>query len=109
NNVDIVPRAPRHDRTAEYCLDGKKVTTTYRQRALVGCRCVPVLRSKRSKLKNSALTENRRTPSSPRGRGRMSLSSFRVHPNATGQQSIASTEKSDEHHRRHGCGKDVWR
>ncbi|GFU89571.1 hypothetical protein TNCV_1064991 [Trichonephila clavipes] len=29
----------------------------------------------------------------PRGRGRMSLSSFRVHQDATGQQSSASTEK----------------
>ncbi|GFU81162.1 hypothetical protein TNCV_1924091, partial [Trichonephila clavipes] len=33
----------------------------------------------------------------PRGRGRMSLSSFRVHQDTTGQQSSASTEKGDEH------------
>ncbi|GFT81251.1 hypothetical protein TNCV_1999091 [Trichonephila clavipes] len=36
----------------------------------------------------------------PRGRGRMSFSSFRVHQDATGQQSSASTEKGDEHNRR---------
>ncbi|GFT81228.1 hypothetical protein TNCV_1998941 [Trichonephila clavipes] len=33
----------------------------------------------------------------PSGCRRMSLSSFRVHQDATGQQSSAPTEKSDEH------------
>ncbi|GFU81221.1 hypothetical protein TNCV_3423871 [Trichonephila clavipes] len=35
----------------------------------------------------------------------MSLSSFRVHQDATGQQSSASTEKSDEHPPPSGCGR----
>ncbi|GFU81324.1 hypothetical protein TNCV_2439961 [Trichonephila clavipes] len=36
----------------------------------------------------------------PSGLGRMSLSSFRVHQDATGQQSSASTEKVTNTHRR---------
>ncbi|GFV02137.1 hypothetical protein TNCV_1573491 [Trichonephila clavipes] len=39
----------------------------------------------------------RRTTPTPSVCGRMSLSSFRVHQDATGQQGSASTEKSDEH------------
>ncbi|GFS69660.1 hypothetical protein TNCV_4052671 [Trichonephila clavipes] len=41
----------------------------------------------------------------PRGRGSMSLSLFRLHQDLTGQQSSASTEKGDEHPTTNGCGR----
>ncbi|GFY03188.1 hypothetical protein TNCV_4587891 [Trichonephila clavipes] len=95
--VDIVPRAPRRDRTVELCLDekgyenppsrvrGRMSLSSFRvQQDTTDSRVVP--RRKKG---------DEHPP--PSGYGRMSLSSFRVHQDATGQQSSASTEKGDEH------------
>ncbi|GFY03202.1 hypothetical protein TNCV_4588031 [Trichonephila clavipes] len=66
-------------------------------RVAVGCRCH---RSACTKTRPDSRVVPRRkkvTNTHRRVRGRMSLSSFRVQQDATGQQSIASTEKGDEH------------
>ncbi|GFW74310.1 hypothetical protein TNCV_3438631 [Trichonephila clavipes] len=169
--VVIVPRAPRRDRTVDYCLDEKKVTNTNRRVDAVGCRChrSPCNKTRtdsrvvarRKKLTNthrraaavgcrchrsactktrpdsrvvprrkkdtnthrhvsavgcrchrSACTKTRTDSRVVPGRGksdehtppsdcsRMSLSLFRVHQDATGQQSSASTEKVTNTHSR---------
>ncbi|GFU81193.1 hypothetical protein TNCV_3423591 [Trichonephila clavipes] len=72
----------------------KKVTNTHRRAAAVGCRCH---RSACTKTRPDSRVVPRRKKGDehppPSGCGRMSLSSFRVHQDATGQQSSASTEK----------------
>ncbi|GFU81202.1 hypothetical protein TNCV_3423681 [Trichonephila clavipes] len=84
----------------------KKVTNTHRRAAAVGCRCH---RSACTKTRPDSRVVPRRKNGDehppPSGCGRMSLSSFRVHQDATGQQSSASTEKSDEHPPPSGCGR----
>ncbi|GFU81214.1 hypothetical protein TNCV_3423801 [Trichonephila clavipes] len=84
----------------------EKVTNTHRRAAAVGCRCH---RSACTKTRPDSRVVPRRKKSDehppPSGCGRMSLSSFRVHQDATGQQSSASTEKSDEHPPPSGCGR----
>ncbi|GFT81226.1 hypothetical protein TNCV_1998921 [Trichonephila clavipes] len=79
----------------------KKVTNTHRRAGAVGCRCH---RSACTKTRPDSRVVRRRKKSDeyppPSGCGRMSLSSFRVHQDATGHQSKAPTEKSDETHRR---------
>ncbi|GFU81268.1 hypothetical protein TNCV_2162971 [Trichonephila clavipes] len=74
--------------------DGKKVTNTHRRAAAVGCRCH---RSACTKTRPDSRVVPRRKKGDehppPSGCGRMSLSSFRVHQDTTGQQSSASTEK----------------
>ncbi|GFS69694.1 hypothetical protein TNCV_4052851 [Trichonephila clavipes] len=76
------------------------------RRPAVGCRCH---RSACTKTRPDSRVVPRRKKFDehppPRGCGRMSLSSFRVHQDATGQQSSASTEKSDEHPPPSGCGR----
>ncbi|GFU81253.1 hypothetical protein TNCV_2162821 [Trichonephila clavipes] len=83
----------------------EKVTNTHRRAAAVGCRCH---RSACTKTRPDSRVVPRRKKGDehppPSGCGRMSLSSFRVHQDATGQQSSASTEKSDEHPPPSGCG-----
>ncbi|GFU81258.1 hypothetical protein TNCV_2162871 [Trichonephila clavipes] len=78
----------------------KKVTNTHRRAAAVGCRCH---RSACTKTRPDSRVVPRRKKGDehppPRGCGRMSLSSFRVHQDATGQQSSASTEKVTNTHR----------
>ncbi|GFT81222.1 hypothetical protein TNCV_1998881 [Trichonephila clavipes] len=78
----------------------EKVTNTHRRAGAVGCRCH---RSACTKAQPDIRVMLRRKTYHhgdehlpPRGRRRMSLSSFRVHQDATGQQSSAPTEKSDE-------------
>ncbi|GFU81312.1 hypothetical protein TNCV_2439841 [Trichonephila clavipes] len=72
----------------------KKVTNTHRRAAAVGCRCH---RSACTKTRPDSRVVPRRKKSDehppPSGCGRMSLSSFRVQKDATGQQSSASAEK----------------
>ncbi|GFU81311.1 hypothetical protein TNCV_2439831 [Trichonephila clavipes] len=84
----------------------KKVTNTHRRAAAVGCRCH---RSACTKTRpDSRVVPRRKKVTNTHRRadcGRMSLSSFRVHQDATGQQSSASTEKSDEHPPPSGCGR----
>ncbi|GFY03193.1 hypothetical protein TNCV_4587941 [Trichonephila clavipes] len=96
----------RRDRTAEYCLDGKKVTNTHRRAPAVGCRCH---RSACTKTRPDSRVVPRRKKDDEhppsRVRGRMSLSSFRVQQDETGQQSSASTEKGDEHPPPRGRGR----
>ncbi|GFV12696.1 hypothetical protein TNCV_3307701 [Trichonephila clavipes] len=79
----------------------EKVTNTYRGVATVGCRCH---RSACTKTRPDSRVVPRRKKGdehpTPRVRGSMSLSSFRVHQDATGQQSSASTEKVTNTHRR---------
>ncbi|GFU81247.1 hypothetical protein TNCV_2162761 [Trichonephila clavipes] len=76
----------------------EKVTNTHRRAAAVGCRCH---RSACTKTRPDSRVVPRRKKGDehppPSGCGRMSLSSFRVHQDTTGQQSSASTEKGDEH------------
>ncbi|GFT81234.1 hypothetical protein TNCV_1998991 [Trichonephila clavipes] len=79
----------------------EKVTNTHRRAGAVGCRCHPSACTKaqpdiRVMLRRKKGDEH--LP--PRGRRRMSLSSFRVHQDATGQQSRAPTEKVTNTHRR---------
>ncbi|GFU89574.1 hypothetical protein TNCV_1065021 [Trichonephila clavipes] len=84
----------------------KKVTNTHRRAAAVGCRCHrSACRKTRLKQQGSVSTEKGDEHPPSRVRGRMSLSSFRMHQNATGQQSSASTEKGDEHPRPRGRGR----
>ncbi|GFU81238.1 hypothetical protein TNCV_2162671 [Trichonephila clavipes] len=84
----------------------KKVTNTHRRAAAVGCRCH---RSACTKTRPDSRVVPRRKKGDehppPRGCGRMSLSSFRVHQDATGQQSRASTEKGYEHPPPRVCGR----
>ncbi|GFY03165.1 hypothetical protein TNCV_4587661 [Trichonephila clavipes] len=84
----------------------KKVTNTHRRASAVGCRCH---RSACNKTRPDCRVVPRRKKGDehppPRGRGRISLSSFRVHQDATGQQSSASTEKGDEHPPPRGHGR----
>ncbi|GFU87761.1 hypothetical protein TNCV_1891981 [Trichonephila clavipes] len=84
----------------------EKVTNTQHRAAAVGCRCH---RSACTQTRPGSRVVSRRKKSDehppPRGCGRMSLSSFRVHQDATGQQSSVSTEKSDEHPPPSGCGR----
>ncbi|GFY03177.1 hypothetical protein TNCV_4587781 [Trichonephila clavipes] len=75
----------------------KKVTNTHRRASAVGCRCH---RSASNKTRTDSRVVPRRKKGDehpPPARTRMSLSSFRVHQDATGQRSTASTEKLDEH------------
>ncbi|GFV12690.1 hypothetical protein TNCV_3307641 [Trichonephila clavipes] len=96
--VVIVPRAPRRDRS-RVVPRRKKVTKTQCRASVVGCRCH---RSACNKTRTDSRVVPRRKKVTNTHRdehppGRMSLSSFRVHQDATGQQSRASTEKGDEH------------
>ncbi|GFU81330.1 hypothetical protein TNCV_2440021 [Trichonephila clavipes] len=75
----------------------KKVTNTHRRAAEVGCRCHRSA-CKKTRPYSRVLPRRRKSDEHPppTGCGRMSLSSFRVHPNATGKQSSATTEKGDK-------------
>ncbi|GFV02160.1 hypothetical protein TNCV_1573721 [Trichonephila clavipes] len=72
----------------------KKATNTHRRASSVGCRC-------HRYACNKTRSDSRVVPQwkkgdehcPPRGRGSMTFSSFRVHQDATGQQSSCSTEK----------------
>ncbi|GFU87759.1 hypothetical protein TNCV_1891961 [Trichonephila clavipes] len=79
----------------------EKVTSTHRRAAAVGCRCH---RSACTKTRPDRRVVPRRKKGDehppPRGRGSMSLSSFRVHEDTSGQQSSVSTEKMTNTHRR---------
>ncbi|GFV02143.1 hypothetical protein TNCV_1573551 [Trichonephila clavipes] len=79
----------------------EKGTNTHRRASSVGCRCH---RSACNKTRTDSRVVPRRKKGDehppPRGRGRMSLSSFRVHQDATGQQSSSSTKKVTNTHRR---------
>ncbi|GFU81286.1 hypothetical protein TNCV_2439581 [Trichonephila clavipes] len=75
----------------------KKLTNTHRRAAAVGCRCHRSA-CKKTRPDSRVVPQRRKSDEHPppTGCGRMSLSSFRVHPNATGQQSSATTEKGDK-------------
>ncbi|GFV02155.1 hypothetical protein TNCV_1573671 [Trichonephila clavipes] len=81
-------------------LGVKKDTNTHRRADAVGCRCH---RSACTKTRpDSRVLHRRKTLDEnppPISRFRMSLSSFRVQQDATGHQSIASTEKVTNTHR----------
>ncbi|GFT81221.1 hypothetical protein TNCV_1998871 [Trichonephila clavipes] len=76
------------------CASTEKVTNTHRRAGAVGCRCH---RSACTKTRPDSRVERRRKKGDehppPSSCGRMSLSSFRVHKDADGHQSNASTEK----------------
>ncbi|GFY03189.1 hypothetical protein TNCV_4587901 [Trichonephila clavipes] len=95
----------RRDRTVELCFD-EKVTNTLRRAAAVGCRCHCSACNK-TQLDTRVLPRRKKRDEHPplSVRGRLSLSSFRVHQDATALQSSASTEKGDEHPPPNGSGK----
>ncbi|GFT81214.1 hypothetical protein TNCV_1998841 [Trichonephila clavipes] len=71
----------------------EKVTNTHRRAGAVGCRCHCSACTKTQPDIRGMLRRKKGDKHPPRGRIRMSLSSFRVHQDATGQQSSAPTEK----------------
>ncbi|GFU89575.1 hypothetical protein TNCV_1065031 [Trichonephila clavipes] len=94
----------KRDRTTEYCLDGKNVTNILLRSDAVGCRCqrsaftkmrpgsrIVPLRKKGDENPTSLFHESTLL---------LSLSSFRVHQDTTGQKSSVSTKKVTNTHRR---------
>ncbi|GFV02139.1 hypothetical protein TNCV_1573511 [Trichonephila clavipes] len=83
------------------CASTEKVTNTLRRAAAVGCRCHRSA-CKKTRPDSSVVPRRKKGDEHPPPSvcGRMSLSSFRVHQDATGQQSSASTEKVTNTHRR---------
>ncbi|GFW74307.1 hypothetical protein TNCV_3438601 [Trichonephila clavipes] len=72
----------------------EKMTNTHRRADAVGCHCHRSACPKtRPESRVVTSRKNGDEPLPPRGCGRMSLSSFRMQPDANGQQSSASTEK----------------